>query len=137
MLPLRFPNSDIRAKRPACSQAVASLRQRLPTSGSRPRLACDRACRRWAVAHGQAVEAAAHRGDACGHGDRRQATCGQKLPPARVAARRNARRNARRGSAHRGVAHGRGTSCKGNSTRPLAKRLPTSKGSGGSVEGAR
>ncbi|RRT34895.1 hypothetical protein B296_00059005 [Ensete ventricosum] len=93
MLPLRFPNSDIRAKvarkrvadhgqgllqrgyrlRPGQlaraaghGQAVASLRQRLPARGNRLRLAYDRAYRRWVAAHGQAAEAAARRATLAG-----------------------------------------------------------------------
>ncbi|RWV87726.1 hypothetical protein GW17_00050250 [Ensete ventricosum] len=57
--------------RPAHSQVVASLRQRLPARGGGLRLACDRGCRRWAAARGQATEAVARRGDGCGHDTRR------------------------------------------------------------------
>ncbi|RWW41910.1 hypothetical protein BHE74_00052573 [Ensete ventricosum] len=71
--------------RPARSQVVASLRQRLLTRGSRPWLACDRDCRRWDATYDQDIEAAALRGDACRHDARRQAACEQKLPPTKVA----------------------------------------------------
>ncbi|RRT37676.1 hypothetical protein B296_00039784 [Ensete ventricosum] len=91
--------------RPARSQSVASLWQRLPSRGSPPRPAYGRGYRRWA--------ATAHKGNTCGHGARRKAAYGQKLSPARA----GTHRNARKGGAHGGVA------C------PLAGRLPAGKGS--------
>ncbi|RWV90174.1 hypothetical protein GW17_00047644 [Ensete ventricosum] len=88
--------------RPARSQAVANLRQRLPARGSHLRLACGRDYRRWAAACSQAIEA--------------------KLSPARV----TARRNTRRGGAHGGgAAHGYGAGRKSSNARPLVERLPT------------
>ncbi|RWW59421.1 hypothetical protein BHE74_00033642, partial [Ensete ventricosum] len=65
---------------------------------------------------GQAAKAVACRGDACGHGVRRQATCRQKLPPTR-------------GGAHGVATRRHGADRKVISARPLVGMLSASKGS--------